>query len=276
MSDKKVDITNIKTILETALLAAGRTLSVDELQKVFRWGERPDKKSIRAGLTALEEDYAERGIELKEVASGFRIQVRPEFGENLDALFEERSPRYSRALLETLALVAYRQPITRGEIEEVRGVAVSSNIVRTLLEREWIRGVGHRDVPGKPEMFGTTAQFLDYFNLKKLDDLPPLSELTDIEGLKIQLDLPEVEGQIISVAVGSSESDESVTEGIQIEVAGSEASTPSEDAGDALEDEPHEDDGTLENSEELNADSDGSEDIELDESEPEPRASAQS
>ncbi len=179
------------------MLAAGRPLTVDDMHKLFKWGQRPDKKLIREALALLHEDYDGRGIELKEVASGFRIQVRTEFGEYLDSLWEERAPRYSRALFETLALIAYRQPITRGEIEEVRGVAVSANIIRTLLEREWIRVIGHRDVPGKPEMFGTTKQFLDYFNLKRLDDLPELSELTDIEGLKIQLDLPEVEGKRI-------------------------------------------------------------------------------
>lgn len=191
-----MEVSTIKSILEAAMLAAGRTLSVDDMHKLFKWGHRPDKKLLREALSVLVEDYADRAIEVKEVASGFRIQVRPEFAEYMDGLNEERSPRYSRALLETLALIAYRQPITRGEIEEIRGVAVSSNIVRTLQEREWIRGLGHRDVPGKPEMFGTTRQFLDYFNLKKLDDLPALSELTDIEGLKIQLDLPEVEGML--------------------------------------------------------------------------------
>ncbi|MEO0996347.1 MAG: SMC-Scp complex subunit ScpB [Pseudomonadota bacterium] len=190
-----MDASAIKNVIEAAMLAAGRPLTVDDMHRLFKWGNRPDKKLIREALALLHEDYDGRGIELKEVASGFRIQVRTEFGEYLDSLWEERSPRYSRALFETLALVAYRQPITRGEIEDVRGVAVSANIIRTLLEREWIRVIGHRDVPGKPEMFGTTKQFLDYFNLKRLDDLPELSELTDIEGLKIQLDLPEVEGK---------------------------------------------------------------------------------
>ena len=188
----------IKPVLEAALFAAARPLSVDELHKVFKWGERPDKKLIRKALAELVEDYDGRGIELVEVASGFRVQVPARFTENMEALHEEKSPRYSRALLETLALIAYRQPITRGEIEEVRGVAVSSNIIRTLLERDWIRSVGHRDVPGRPEMFGTTKGFLDYFNLKKLDDLPPLSDLTDIESLQVQLDFPNVESQIVT------------------------------------------------------------------------------
>ncbi|MDH5312191.1 MAG: SMC-Scp complex subunit ScpB, partial [Gammaproteobacteria bacterium] len=132
-------------------------------------------------------------IEIVDVASGFRIQVKAGMVERLQRLWEERAPRYSRALFETLALVAYRQPITRGEIEEVRGVSVSANIIRTLLEREWVRVVGHRDVPGRPAMFGTTRQFLDYFGLKKLDDLPPLADLADWESLRVQLNLPEVE-----------------------------------------------------------------------------------
>ena len=139
------------------------------------------------------EDYEERGITITEVASGFRIQVTATMAEQLQRLWEERPPRYSRALFETLALVAYRQPITRGEIEEIRGVSVTPNIVRTLLERDWIRIVGHRDVPGRPEMFGTTRNFLDYFGLKKLEDLPPLADLSDWESLRVQLNLPEVE-----------------------------------------------------------------------------------
>ncbi|MEM8984130.1 MAG: SMC-Scp complex subunit ScpB [Pseudomonadota bacterium] len=197
------ELNAIKPVLEASLLAAGRPLSIDELHATFKWGQRPDKKLIRKALAALIDDYEGRGIELVEVASGFRVQVPATFSENLESLHEERAPRYSRALLETLALIAYRQPITRGEIEEVRGVAVSSNIIRTLLEREWIRSVGHRDVPGRPEMFGTTKQFLDYFNLKKLDDLPSLSELTDIESLQVQLDLPTVESQIVNDPQGA-------------------------------------------------------------------------
>jgi len=141
----------------------------------------------------LQADYAERGIEITEVASGFRIQVKASMTPALEKLWEERPPRYSRALLETLSIIAYRQPVTRGEIENIRGVAVSTNIVRTLLERSWIRVVGHRDVPGRPAMFGTTREFLDYFDLKKLDDLPPLSELKDFDKLNVQLDLPDGE-----------------------------------------------------------------------------------
>jgi segregation and condensation protein B len=153
----------------------------------------PEKSQIRQAIGGLLEDYEERGLTIREVASGFRIQVEAGMAERLQKLWEERPPRYSRALFETLALVAYRQPVTRGEIEEIRGVSVSSNITRSLMERDWIRVVGHRDVPGRPEMFGTTRQFLDYFGLKKLDDLPPLADLADWESLRIQLNLPAVE-----------------------------------------------------------------------------------
>jgi segregation and condensation protein B len=150
---------------------------------------------------------------LAEVASGYRVQVRPSMTAMLQPLWEERPPRYSRALFETLALIAYRQPITRGEIEDVRGVTVSPNIIRTLLDREWIRVLGHRDVPGKPEMFGTTKAFLDYFGLKRLDDLPPLAELQDIEGLNAQLDLAEAEqgGKTASATVTALPVDEEET-----------------------------------------------------------------
>lgn len=192
----QADLTALSVFLEAALLAADAPLNIDQLQKICaaRSGEsKVTKPELRKALELLTEHYAERGLELKEVASGFRVQLKPEMMTELTGLFEERPPRYSRAFFETLALIAYRQPITRGEIEDVRGVAVSSNIIRSMLEREWIRVVGHRDVPGKPAMFGTTKAFLDYFNLKALDDLPSLAELTDIESLKIQLDLPDVE-----------------------------------------------------------------------------------
>jgi segregation and condensation protein B len=153
----------------------------------------PEKGEIRQAITDLGDEYAPRGIVIGEVASGFRLQIKSGMADRLQKLWEDRPPRYSRALFETLALIAYRQPITRGEIEEVRGVSVNSNILRTLIEREWARVVGHRDVPGRPEMFGTTRTFLDYFGLKKLDDLPPLADLSDWESLRVQLNLPAVE-----------------------------------------------------------------------------------
>jgi len=170
----------IKHVLEAALLAAGRPLTVDKLLQLFaQKGPDVDRGLIRSSLAALSNDYEGRGLQIKEVASGYRIQINGAMTDWLQPLWDERPPRYTRALLETLALIAYRQPVTRGEIEEVRGVAVSVNIVRTLLERGWIRVVGHRDVPGKPEMFGTTREFLDYFGLKSLDDLPTLAEIKD-------------------------------------------------------------------------------------------------
>ena len=188
-----MDQVEIKHFVEAALLAAGRPLNIDQLKGLFDGRMAPEKSEIRAAIAALNVEYEERGIIIAEVASGFRMQIKPTMAERLQKLWEERPPRYSRALFETLALIAYRQPITRGEIEEVRGVSVSPNIVRTLMERDWVRVVGHRDVPGRPEMFGTTKLFLDYFGLKKLDDLPPLADLSDWESLRVQLNLPDVE-----------------------------------------------------------------------------------
>ena len=179
----------LKNIVEGALLAAGRPLSLDELLALFTDEERPDRAEVRKALDTLAEEFTDRGIELKEVASGYRIQVRAQLSAWISRLWEERPARYSRALLETLALVAYRQPITRGEIEDVRGVTVSTNIIRTLQDRGWVRVVGHRDVPGHPEMFGTTREFLDYFSLKSLDELPTLAQLRDIESINAELDL---------------------------------------------------------------------------------------
>jgi segregation and condensation protein B len=188
-----MDETEIKHVVEAALLAAGRPLTLERLGEIFAAkGGGPDRATLKRVLDALSADYQGRGIELKEVASGYRVQVKRTMTDWLQPLWEERAPRYTRALLETLALVAYRQPITRAEIEEVRGVVVSTNIVRTLLERNWIRVVGHRDVPGKPAMFGTTKDFLDYFGLKKLEELPTLAEIKDgMPELSPQTDLIE-------------------------------------------------------------------------------------
>ena len=186
------DVDNkVKMIVEGLLLAAGRPLTLDNIIQVFSKEEQPDRKELKLVMDSIADDCADRGFELKEVASGFRFQVKQELSEWVAKLWEERPPRYTRALLETLALVAYRQPITRGDIEEIRGVGVSSNIVRTLLDREWIRAVGHRDVPGRPAMFATTKQFLDYFNLKSLQDLPPLSEIRDLAGADPEFDLED-------------------------------------------------------------------------------------
>ncbi|WP_445570796.1 SMC-Scp complex subunit ScpB [Pseudomonas sp. E102] len=168
-------------LLEAFLLASGKPQSMERLFELFEEGERPEPAVFKKALTLLGKSCEGRAFELKEVASGYRLQIREKFAPWVGRLWEERPQRYSRALLETMALIAYRQPITRGEIEDVRGVAVNSNIVKTLLEREWIRVVGYRDVPGKPAMFATTKVFLDHFNLKNLDDLPPLAELRELE-----------------------------------------------------------------------------------------------
>jgi segregation and condensation protein B len=185
----------LQRIFEAALMVAGRPLTIADLQKLFDETEQPDSKQIREILEAIQESYTERSVELREVASGFQFQAKAEYSQWLARLWEERAPRFTRAFLETVALIAYRQPITRAEIEEIRGVTVSTNIIKTLQEREWIRVIGHRDVPGKPALYGTTKTFLDHLNLKSLDQLPPLSELVDIDGqeekLHVQLELGE-------------------------------------------------------------------------------------
>ncbi len=184
-----MDSALIKRIIEAALLAAGQPLNLTQLGALFPEDQPAESGMIERALEALRAESGERGVELIEVASGFRFQVRDEVQPWVGRLWAERQTRYSRAQLETLALIAYRQPITRGEIEQIRGVTVSSHIVRTLEDREWIRVVGHRDVPGRPALFGTTRAFLDYFNLKSLDQLPPLSELRDIPDFEPQLSL---------------------------------------------------------------------------------------
>ena len=179
----------VRNVIEAALLASGAPLPLAELLRLFDEAARPAPHTVRAALETLAGEYQGRGIELKETASGFRIQVRRELASEISRLWPERAPRYSRALLETLALIAYRQPITRAEIEAVRGVAVNPNIIRTLLERNWVRVLGHRDVPGHPELLGTTREFLDYFGLKHLEELPPLEELKALGELNVQLAL---------------------------------------------------------------------------------------
>jgi len=183
------DEQKLKNIVESALFAAGEPLSIDRLLGLFEEEERPEKKSLQAIISTLQQECEGRGIELREVSSGYRYQARTDVSRWVSRLWEERAPRYSRALLETLALVAYRQPITRAEIEDIRGVAVSTSIMKTLQERGWVRIVGHRDVPGKPAMYASTREFLDYFNLKSLDELPTLSELRDIDKINAELDL---------------------------------------------------------------------------------------
>ena len=180
----------LENVVEGALLAAGEPLSLDRLMNLFQIDDAVDKGQLREALSALEARYEPTGLMVKEVASGWRIQVREQLAPWVSRLWDERPARYTRALLETLALIAYQQPLTRSDIEHVRGVAVSSNIVKTLLERDWIRIVGHRDVPGRPALYGTTRTFLDYFNLKSLDALPPLAEIRDLEQLSKSLGLP--------------------------------------------------------------------------------------
>jgi len=188
---EKMNEMQIKNIVEAALMASGQPLSIDNMLALFEESDRPERKTIREAIEKIQADYEGRGIKLNEVASGYRIQVRTAYSEWVSRLWQERPPRYSRALMETMALIAYRQPITRGEIEEIRGVGVSTNIIRTILERNWVRVVGHRDVPGKPEMFGTTREFLDYFDLKSLDELPTLGEIQDLDYLNVELDLQD-------------------------------------------------------------------------------------
>ncbi len=198
-----MELPQLKRIIEAALLASAQPLSLPQLSGLFDEFDMPPHDLLARALEELGEACADRGIELVEVASGFRYQVRQDVHPFVSRLWSERQSRYSRALLETLSLIAYRQPITRAEIEQIRGVAVSTNIVRTLEEREWVRVVGYRDLPGKPALFGTTRQFLDYFNLKSLDELPPLSEIRDIEELDPQLAFDAANDTIpVSIAEG--------------------------------------------------------------------------
>jgi segregation and condensation protein B len=230
-----VEPEKLKQIVEAALLAADEPLTVDQLAKLFKPSEI-DKNTIRAdlreALKLLTEEAEGRGYELVQVASGYRYQVRQELSLWISRLWEEKPPRYTRALLETLSLVAYKQPVTRGDIEQVRGVSVSQNIMRTLLERGWIRVVGQREVPGRPSMYGTTKEFLDYFNLKSLDQLPPLAEIRElIEPVMVEIEAEEdaaaaaAEASADSVAAEVSDEDQNPAE----EIAEADASGLSDD-----------------------------------------------
>ena len=224
-------------ILEGALLAAGEPLSVQRMSLLFEENERPSKEDIRAAIKLVEERCEDRGYELVQVASGYRFQVRQDLATWVGRLWQERPARYSRALMETLSLIAYRQPITRGEIEEIRGVAVSTNIIKTLLEREWVRVVGHRDVPGRPAMYATTRQFLDYFNLKSLDQLPPLAEIKELDNLsgELALEVPEQTSEADAAPEGEGEASQSGTETEDTETP-DEKQPAVEDADDAEQD----------------------------------------
>jgi segregation and condensation protein B len=242
----------LRNVIEAALLAAGRPVQTAELIQLFDENARPTAEQLRAAIDALAAEYAERGIELKETAGGVRIQVRRELAGEVSRLWPERPARYSRALLETLALIAYRQPITRGEIEGVRGVAVNPNIIKTLLERNWVRVVGQRDVPGRPELLGTTKDFLDYFGLKSLDELPPLAELKAMGDINLQLDLPGEQSQAAPAVVEASP-EASVEAGG--EVTAEAAATPDMPASPAAE--PPSDEALLEGTAETPVDDDG-------------------
>jgi segregation and condensation protein B len=274
----------LKNILEAALLAAGEPRNVDQLRALFGDDNLPEKQDIRSALKSLQQEYENRGIELREVASGFRVQVRESMSHWLARLWEERPPRYSRALMETLAIIAYRQPVTRGDVEEIRGVAVTSNIIRTLLERNWIKVVGHRDVPGKPAMFGTTREFLDYFGLQKLDDLPPLAELARLEPVSVQLDLGTAdqenggEGALVvagGVTAGSeattalADADPNVAEALEADGLANESPAAAIAAGDDDEDDFEDDDFDDEDDEDDDDDDDFDDEDEDDDEEDE-------
>lgn len=228
----------LQQIIEGLLLAAGKPLSVDRIAEVFEENERPDNDTIRSALKSIGDNCAGRGYELKKVASGYRFQVRQELSDWIGRLWEEKPQRYSRALLETLAIIAYRQPLTRGDIEKIRGVAVSSNIIRTLLDREWVRVVGHRDVPGRPAMFATTRAFLDYFNLDSLDQLPTLTEIRDMEEAvnpELSLEQEETGGRVLDFPVEEDESADDMQEHLEEDEAVALATRPLEEI---LSDDP--------------------------------------
>ena len=184
--------TELKNIIEAALLVAGQPLTIDKMLAMFPEGSQPAREEIRAVLDALTVEYAARGVELREIGKGWRVQTREKYAEYVGRLLEERPQRYTRALLETLAIIAYRQPVTRGEIEHIRGVSVSTDIVRTLTERGWVKEFGRRDVPGHPALLGTTREFLEHFNLKSLEDMPPLADLRSLEEVGAELERREI------------------------------------------------------------------------------------
>ncbi len=226
-----IDKDKLKQILEGAILVAGEPMSVERLQKLFAENECPKAAEIKAALNELQGSFTERGVELVEVASGFRFQVKQDLAPWIARMWDEKPPRYSRALLETLVLIAYRQPITRAEIEDVRGVAVSTGIIKTLLDREWVRVVGHRDVPGKPSLYATTRKFLDYFNLKSLEELPTLNEIQDLDdpALNAQMDLVDEVANVEAAQNDADLADDSAeTEEMSADVESADATQDSE------------------------------------------------
>jgi segregation and condensation protein B len=258
---------DLKYIIEATLLAAGKPVTSQQLLDLFDERERPTPELLQTALGMLAADYENRGIELVEVASGWRVQVRQRTGEIVSRLWQERPSKYSRALLETLALIAYRQPITRSEIEEIRGVSISSTIMRTLQERNWIRTVGHREVPGRPELLGTTREFLDYFGLKSLDQLPTLAELKDVETIGVQLELPAEQSAPAEGSADAAASTEATVasgeEEAVSEQAEAEAEPQESDEGEETEVSAEASDGTNDDAE-LSADAeDGDEDSDV-------------
>ncbi len=214
-----MDIDQLKRIIEGVLLAAAQPLAVERIQQIFHIDERPARADIIDALALIKQENAERGFELVEVASGYRFQIRQELSPWISRLWEEKPQKYSRALLETLALIAYQQPITRGEIEQVRGVAVSSSIMKTLLEREWVRVVGHREVPGRPAIYATTHKFLDYFNLSSLDQLPTLAEIRELSDANLKLDLENtrIDDELERASQNEDQNEQADEESIEIE-----------------------------------------------------------
>lgn len=251
----------MQAIIEAALMVAGKPLTTTAIQNLFAEDERPSSSDIKAIISAIKDRHSDGGIELHEVASGYRFQARAEYSEWLAKLWEERAARYSRAFMETLAIIAYKQPVTRAEIEEIRGVTVSTNIMKTLLEREWVRVVGHRDIPGKPAIYGTTKLFLDYFNLKSLSDLPSLAEFKTLEAqedeLQVQLaiensgigpDNSEVIPEERDAIMAEEDSSETETIESNDETQPEEITTEAKRMTDASEDgETNTEDGELDN-----------------------------
>jgi segregation and condensation protein B len=222
----------LSNTLEAVLLAAGRPVSVTQMLDLFEEHQRPSADEIKAALADLEVACSGRAFELREVASGWRLQVRPRYADVVSRLWQERPTRYSRALLETLALIAYRQPITRGEIEDIRGVTVSTTIMRTVQERNWVRVVGHREVPGRPELLGTTREFLDYFGLRSLDDLPTLAELRDLDDIKVQLEFPGGEESAPAASLPAPDADVAPVAAKEVDVVEPESLAVEDDGSD--------------------------------------------
>ena len=236
------DLEKIRQIIEGLLLASGKPLTLDKIAELFTKDELPEREVLKTALDEIGKSCEGRGFELKKVASGYRFQVRQELSDWIGRLWEEKPQRYSRALLETIAIIAYRQPITRGDIEKIRGVAVSSSTVRTLLEREWVRVVGHRDVPGRPAMYASTRQFLDYFNLQNLNELPALTEIRDLGGLnqEFTLDEEKPEGNVLEFPSAVEDDDEVVVADDE-ELAAAAIGTRSIDEILGIKQEPEED-----------------------------------